>query len=77
MPTYQLFVDDDRYEVPALVLCEASSDGHAQARAKEVLLQSPHHHRVEVFTGAKFLVTVRRPMRASSPHLHDDGPRVA
>lgn len=76
MPTYQFLIDDDRYEVPTLVLGEASTDGLALARAKEVLLRSPHHHRVEIYAGDRYLESVRRSHQSPRPR-NGDGSRVA
>jgi hypothetical protein len=58
METYALYVEDDRYSIPTLVLVPAASDGRAKAKATELLLESPHHLSVEVSRNGITLFTV-------------------
>lgn len=58
METYELYVVDDRYTVPTLVLHPAASAGRARAKATELLLASPHHLSVEVSREGVTLFTV-------------------
>ncbi len=48
MKTYALYVADDRYSVPTLVLLPAASEGRARAKATELLLESSNHLSVKV-----------------------------
>ncbi len=48
MPTFQLFIDDDRYSVPTLHLVNAETAAHAQAMAQKLWRESTHHRGVEL-----------------------------
>lgn len=48
MADYEVYVDDDRYQVPSLYLISATNLARAQAIADELLRGSEHHHGVEL-----------------------------
>lgn len=48
MADYEVYVDDDRYQVPSLYLISASSETRARAIVDELLSSSEHHHGVEL-----------------------------
>lgn len=48
MADYEVYVDDDRYQVPSLYLISASNEARAHAIANELLRSSDHHHGVEL-----------------------------
>lgn len=58
MQTYELYIEDSRYSVPTLVFVIAVTDGRAQARATELLLQSPCHTSVDIWKAGRLLFTV-------------------
>ena len=71
MPTYALYIEDNRYSVPTLFLHQAPTEGRARAKATELLLQSPHHMSVEASVEGETVFTVR-PARRASNHGNDD-----
>ena len=48
MADYEVYVDDDRYQVPSLYLISALTDARAHAIASELLSSSAHHRGVEL-----------------------------
>ena len=48
MPSYEIFIDDDRYSVPSLYLITASDTGRARAVAERLWKDSDHHRGVEL-----------------------------
>lgn len=48
MADYEVYVDDDRYQVPSLYLISALNEARAQAIANELLRSSAHHRGVEL-----------------------------
>ncbi|HEY1427113.1 MAG TPA: hypothetical protein VGF50_10610 [Caulobacteraceae bacterium] len=48
MADYEVYVDDDRYQVPSLYLISALTESRAQAIATELFRSSAHHHGVEL-----------------------------
>ncbi|HEY3797158.1 MAG TPA: hypothetical protein VGL58_02310 [Caulobacteraceae bacterium] len=48
MSDYEVYVDDDRYQVPSLYLISANSEARARAIVDELWRGSEHHHGVEV-----------------------------
>jgi hypothetical protein len=48
MPTFEVYVDDDRYSVPSLYLITADNAARARAMAEELWRGSEHHLGVEV-----------------------------
>jgi hypothetical protein len=48
MPTFEVYIDDDRYSVPSLYLITASGDARARAMAEELWRDSDHHRGVEL-----------------------------
>jgi hypothetical protein len=48
MLTYEVFIDDDRYSVPTLLLINAETEARACAHAETLLQESPHHRGVEL-----------------------------
>lgn len=48
MPTYEIFIDDDRYKVPSLYLVSATDETEARVQADSLWRDSVHHHGVEV-----------------------------
>jgi len=48
MADYEVYVDDDRYQVPSLYLISATSEARAHAIANELWRSSTHHHGVEL-----------------------------
>ncbi len=78
MQSFQLFVEDDRYVVPTLVLIEVESVEGARARADDLLSQSAHHLSVDVCQDGKSLFLMpapRTPTPSSADRVH--GERVA
>jgi hypothetical protein len=60
MRTYSLFIEDDRYSVPTLVVIEARSDDGAVAIAQRHLRESRHHQSVELCFEDRPLFKCRR-----------------
>ena len=48
MPTFEVYIDDDRYEVPSLYFINSRNDAGARAAAQRLLDESPHHQGVEL-----------------------------
>ena len=48
MPSFEIYVDDDRYEVPSLYLVNARDEGGARSLAQRLLDESAHHQGVEL-----------------------------
>jgi hypothetical protein len=48
MADYEVYVDDNRYQVPSLYLISASDEARARAIADEVWRSSAHHRGVEL-----------------------------
>jgi hypothetical protein len=48
MSDYEVYVEDDRYQVPSLYLITAINEARARAIADELLRVSRHHHGVEL-----------------------------
>ena len=48
MPSYEIFIDDDRYSVPSLYLITATDSARACAIAERLWQDSKHHQGVEV-----------------------------
>jgi len=64
MRAYTIFIEDDRYSVPTLVMIDTSSRARAEQLALEKLLDSPHHRAVELRLGDKL---VYRRYRSNDP----------
>jgi hypothetical protein len=61
MPTYSIFIDDDRYSTPTLHFVVDEDEAKARAFAISYLLQSPHHRAVRIdVEGAEIFATARR-----------------
>lgn len=60
MRSFELFLDDDRYGAPAVVFVMAADEAGARARASEILLRSPHHVGVEVWSARRRLFAIGR-----------------
>jgi hypothetical protein len=57
MADYEVYVDDDRYQVPSLYLITtASSDARACVIVDELLRSSEHHQGVELRRGGERLL---------------------
>ena len=61
MRDYSLFIEDDRYTVPTLVIVTVASDERANEIALDHLNRSDHHLSVEVRTLAGIVSNIRRP----------------
>jgi hypothetical protein len=48
MADYEVYVDDDRYQVPSLYLITASNEARARAIVEELWRSSGHHQGVEL-----------------------------
>jgi len=48
MADYEVYVDDNRYQVPSLYLISASDEARAGAIANEIWRSSQHHRGVEL-----------------------------
>jgi hypothetical protein len=48
MPTFEVYIDDDRYAVPSLYLISVGSEAAARAAVQRLLDESPHHQGVEL-----------------------------
>jgi hypothetical protein len=48
LPTYELYLDDDRYAVPTLHLIPAKDDHAALVVARRVLAENAHHLGIEI-----------------------------
>lgn len=70
MPTFEAYIDDDRYEVPSLYLINAHDDAGASAAAQRLLDESPHHQRVELRRDGVRLFVVGAPARGEGVQLH-------
>lgn len=42
-PTFEIYIDDDRYAVPTLHLVVAEDEDGAREAVERLLLESPHH----------------------------------
>lgn len=49
MSAYEVYVYDDRYSVPTLHFIAADDAASVAETARSILLESPHHRRVEVW----------------------------
>ena len=67
MRHYKLYVEDDRADVPILMLVECLDDARAQAIALRYLGQSPHHHAVEVMYEGRRIFQAGVPMTPGAP----------
>ena len=66
---FELYVDDDRYEVPTLHFSAASDEASVRELAMQLLNDSPHHRGVEVRLNDRRILSVsaattRAPTRA-------------
>jgi hypothetical protein len=61
MNDYSLFIEDDRYTVPTLVIITVANDARANEIALDHLNRSDHHRSVEVRTLAGIVSNIRRP----------------
>jgi hypothetical protein len=48
MPTFEVYIDDDRYSVPSLYLITAVNDARARDIAQNLWRESLHHRGFEV-----------------------------
>ena len=48
MADYEVFIDDNRYQVPSLYLISAGDEARARAIANELWRSSAHHRGVEL-----------------------------
>jgi hypothetical protein len=48
MADFEVYIDDDRYEVPSLYLITAQTEARAKAMANELWRSSKHHRGVEL-----------------------------
>jgi hypothetical protein len=48
MADFEVYIDDDRYQVPSLYLITAPSPARAEAMANELWRSSEHHRGVEL-----------------------------
>ena len=46
--TFEVFIDDDRYSVPTLLLINADDEARARSQAELMLKESSHHRGVEL-----------------------------
>ena len=60
MQAFELYVHDDRYPAPTLLVVKTSSAARAREIALAQLADSPHRHGVEVFSGEHRLFAVGR-----------------
>jgi hypothetical protein len=78
LPTYEFYVDDDRYAVPTLRLMLANDDTQAVDVAQGLLDESGHHRGVEVcldglrLTGLGTFATRRLPPERRARRDTDD-----
>jgi hypothetical protein len=50
VPTFQHYIDDDRYRTPTLLLVTVETEARARELAED-LMRAPHHRGVEVWDG--------------------------
>lgn len=68
MPTFSIFIDDDRYSTPTLHFVVDDDVAAARTFAIKYLLQSPHHRAVRIdVEGAEIFATVRRDLAPGAP----------
>jgi hypothetical protein len=48
MADFEIYIDDDRYQVPSLYLITAHTEARVKAMADELLRSSRHHRGVEL-----------------------------
>jgi hypothetical protein len=48
MADFEVYIDDDRYQVPSLYLITANSEARARAIVDDLWRSSEHHHGVEL-----------------------------
>ena len=56
--TYELYVEDDRYAVPTLLLISARSEAEAMETAWRVVAESIHHRGAELCLGGRRLAGI-------------------
>ncbi len=71
MPTFQFFIEDDRYSVPTLKIAEASSKADAKAMAVKLLRQTRHYLSVQAYIDDECVFAVGAPSRRK-PEIEDD-----
>lgn len=76
MADFEVYIDDDRYQVPSLYLITANSEARARAIVDDLWRSSEHHHGVELRRNGQRLLglgsladvlVAGRPPRASEP----------
>lgn len=65
MQAFHLYVHDNRYPAPTLLVVQTSSSARAREIALAQLRNSPHRHGVEVFSGDQRLFGVGRREQAT------------
>lgn len=60
MRTYSLYITDDRYAAPTLLIAGVRNDERVGEIAREKLQASPHYRSIEVFDGDRFLFRIER-----------------
>ena len=61
MRAYTIFIEDDRYSVPTLVIIDTSTRARAEQLTLEKLTESPHHRAVELRLGDRLVYRSCRP----------------
>ena len=58
MRTFEIYVTDDRYSVPTLLLATVNEEARAREIAERLLDESVHHLGVEVCEGGRLLFSL-------------------
>ena len=69
MADYEVFIDDNRYQVPSLYLISAGDEARARAIANELWRSSAHHRGVELRKDGERLLGLGT-LAAPVAHVH-------
>jgi hypothetical protein len=61
--SYEIFVDDERYSVPAFLIVTVASEERARTQAELHLRSSPYHRSVEVCQHGRLLFRIGQSVR--------------
>jgi hypothetical protein len=67
MHTYACFITDDRYTVPTLSFLIADNPKAAKTLARDRLMESPHHRRIEVVENGRRIYACENGGAAPAP----------
>lgn len=65
MRQFEFFIEDDRFNVPTIEFVTVKSVERARELARERLVNSRHHTRIEVREGDDYLFTLSLPLASA------------